>query len=873
MLEKIKTNHKALIDKFICTPEQKTEISLEASTLQKCLAEFKKHYGELGVPKEKKLKSAETKVTTAPTQHVIKTTFELGNVIMKGELKKIPELVAKGGDINAVLIKDGPNNVSVLHFAILTYNNALLDALLKIDNLDINISLNNHQPPLISALCAGTRVNTYAFNKILNHPDYEINACTAENASPLHCALEENVPLEIFEALLAKADPNLMDLLSDTPLLTAIKRKLWDKVNLLLEPQYNVDVSLTEENFFSPFETLFEEIVQKADNHTEIQLAQKLVRHPKMRFTEGEYGYEEVTMSVVHRILPLIKTFKSLKKFDCNKPIQERSPLEIAISGDDLPFTLFLLDEPGIDLSFTDENHSTALHLSIIQKQTAIFKLLSARPEIDKRARNNAGQEPVHYAAAYSLPILQDILLKDPDLITSKTLSDFTPILSAVVHGNLETVEWLALKFPQCLDDVDYCGNTILEIAVNLRHVEIVEFIMSVKPDLLMPDFTAFKYAFVNDDLPCFKALLFSSPEMRSSIQIYFDTNPLLHLAVLYDAQEILTYLLPPPNSAEQDFASKKEESLTSYLKINVNETFDDVTALHLAAITQHYDAAEILLKHGCDPLTPDSHGFTVEQYSNLQLSLNEEDGLPGSHINPRVILTQRLRTLENLQYFFPTKTEATTVALKQTPTLVAEVPAEKEFKVETKSAKPPKKSKLSDFFAKATAPKIREEKGRIIETKEQTKANSNFFSGQSLSKKDKDYLAQQNIFYIETAFGAPKFLVITKQLLQKIDLNHLKVIQEYLRSSVSFCGQMRSGIKLLTDAPIFELCLKKSDFRILAKKQFKPTQLKLADNSTISGICLDFTDYAPTHSKVKNVVANMLKSDSVIQTSKRSFR
>ena len=130
-----------------------------------------------------------------------------------------------------------------------------------------------------------------------------------------------------------------------------------------------------------------------------------------------------------------------------------------------------LLDNPGLDVNWRNEEYLTSLHRASFHGHTRVVKLPLEHPAINVNLQDNSGRTPLLYACleGYKRTVL--LFLKDLRVnISVADRNDCTPVWWAVYFGHFEVVEWF-IASGRCLGDHTKKGKygvgkyTNLEIA------------------------------------------------------------------------------------------------------------------------------------------------------------------------------------------------------------------------------------------------------------------------------------------------------------------------------------------------------------------------------------------------------------------------
>ncbi|XP_071099039.1 serine/threonine-protein phosphatase 6 regulatory ankyrin repeat subunit B-like [Haliotis cracherodii] len=294
-------------------------------------------------------------------------------------------LVSKGADLT---LTDDDND-TVLHLASQGGNRAIVEYLLS--SLDIN---SRGQHGLTALMVAAESANKDVFDLLVSK-GADLTLTDDDNDTVLHLACEGG-NRSIVEYLLPSFDINCRGQYDRTPLMVAAESANKDVFDLLVSK--GADLTLTDD-----------------DNDTVLHLA-----------CEGG------NWSIVEYLLP---------SFDINcRGLCDRTPLMVAAESANKD-VLNLLVSKGADLTLTDDDNDTVLHLASQGGNRAIVEYLLSSFDIDSRGQH--GRTALMVAAESANKDVFDLLVsKGADLTLTDDDNDTVPHL-ACEGGNRSIVEYL----------------------------------------------------------------------------------------------------------------------------------------------------------------------------------------------------------------------------------------------------------------------------------------------------------------------------------------------------------------------------------------------------------------------------------------------
>lgn len=257
--------------------------------------------------------------------------------------------------------------------------------------------------------------------------------------------------------------------------------------------------------------------------------------------------------------------------------------------GDDAAATQMarLLIAAGADVNARSASKQTPLHLAVSEGRQEIVALLLDRGA-DLDARDWKGMTPLDRAAQKrALGLAAMLRAKGAKL----------DIFSATELGAAETVSELLSRNASLIDARDPDGRTPLEIAATKRHSQLVQLLLSYRPqmDICLASATG--------DRSLVEKLLRENPRFVNEVNDRGMTP--LYCAILGGQKEIAELLLTRGAKVDRGRRRVLEGPLMDSRRIWWT------TPLHEAAFNGDLDLALVLLKQGADPLAHSYSGAT----------------------------------------------------------------------------------------------------------------------------------------------------------------------------------------------------------------------------------------------------------------------
>ncbi|XP_048520777.1 uncharacterized protein LOC109540331 [Dendroctonus ponderosae] len=347
---------------------------------------------------------------------------------------------------------------------------------------------------------------------LLGH-NANVNSLTAENATPLHWAIQRHGYKEIVEELIANnADPNSKNVDGATPLHVAVLNQNEDIFQILLN--HRADVSLCDNTKFTPLHTacmnssvfIVKELILKVpnvnilddNNSTPLHhAASKGFLEAVRLLLENDADSNHVNLqnnSALHlaafngyqNIVQLLVAHSA--EINARNSLNQ-TPILMAIEKLHQDVVMFLYKE-GADISQNADDYKlngTSILISALQKKSEIIaKLILEIPNIaiDVNATTASGDTALHLACSNGFTDCVEKLLSFNIDINGKTKNGLTPLHYAAYRGYDSIVKKLVLKGARVDEMANIAYPTAFSCAVANGNTKVVEFLLEHQPDV-----------------------------------------------------------------------------------------------------------------------------------------------------------------------------------------------------------------------------------------------------------------------------------------------------------------------------------------------------------------------------------------------------
>jgi len=306
---------------------------------------------------------------------------------------------------------------------------------------------------------------------------------------------------------------------------------------------------------------------------------------------------------------------------------QGRTALHIACT-EGKGYCVDLLIANGSEIMSLDGNGLSPLHLSVLNGQIEIVKLLLDGAEVDTfdedgtevPFRNAAhpnvvdknGRTCMHAAAELGDVVLCELLHQRGTDLHLKDNSGRSPLHYCGMWSQAGCVDWFLIKNIE-VDDLDDANRTCLHYACYFGNYQVVHTLLRRSADVNASD--------INGDTPLLCALHeYDNNDKSEIIQLLLEyganllqTNKLqrnsFHIGACTGDIETLELLLEHSCNEDSSWSESEEPSIPEL--VNVPDIYG-LTPLHMAAANSQYDVLEFLIQQGGNPNLCDTAGCSV---------------------------------------------------------------------------------------------------------------------------------------------------------------------------------------------------------------------------------------------------------------------
>ncbi|XP_019859194.1 PREDICTED: uncharacterized protein LOC105314738 [Amphimedon queenslandica] len=240
---------------------------------------------------------------------------------------------------------------------------------------------------------------------------------------------------------------------------------------------------------------------------------------------EDKYGNTPLYMACICNHLPVVEYLTGQPNCNINSN-NERHPLLAATDKEHLEIVKHLIESVGCDIIVREDGTvSTLLHKACYNGSLSIVEYLISKPQCDIEAKDNKGNQPLHYAACQGHKEIVSILgkkvsedglskcmesakqLAEPDImeLLKNCSEDRRSLVYACQSGNVNIMRHLVIDKHCDVNAKDrWSGYTPLHYACEKGHIEIVK-ILTNQPQCNIDAGTAY------NDRPLHKAFLLNA--------------------------------------------------------------------------------------------------------------------------------------------------------------------------------------------------------------------------------------------------------------------------------------------------------------------------------------------------------------------------
>jgi ankyrin repeat protein len=390
------------------------------------------------------------------------------------DLQSVAEM--KPGFWPLIYPEDGYGN-RPFKYAIMNSSNAMCHFMLDLDQMLEVRALARGQPVFLceDALHCAAYLNWPSFTERLMEIGVEKNIPAGSWDTPLHVAAQNGSSLALEALLKGGADPNKTNEEKQTPLTLAARANYADIVEVLVTNGADVSVGS------GPHDKTALHIAAKNGN---VKIAKLVLEHGADVNSSNNWMGPAINYAVRSGHVELAKMLIHEYKADLRIPCCDGTNLlQLAALSGRRNLVSLLLDL-GVQPVITEERGDNILHRAVCARSLDMLRMLLERfPELDLRATNKKGENPMHTAAEFGfLESVQFLLKLDPYLATMVGASAGLPLHLAAREGKVDCVH--ALTTPENVDTEGPQGRTpLIEAAIN-GHLSVVKFLVERGADV-----------------------------------------------------------------------------------------------------------------------------------------------------------------------------------------------------------------------------------------------------------------------------------------------------------------------------------------------------------------------------------------------------
>ena len=250
----------------------------------------------------------------------------------------------------------------------------------------------------------------------------------------------------------------------------------------------------------------------------------------------------------------------------------------------------YLLCLPEVDLNHQDSDNYTALHVAVNEKHGDVVQvLIGAGADIE--TRNDKGGSPLHTASISGELTTVKMLVEAGADVRATTAQRDTCLTLAAYLGHTDTVRYLVSLPEVDLNHQDSGNCTVLHIAVQQEHADVVQVLIDAGADIEAKDdegHSPLHLASISGELTTVKVLVKAGADVRATDAC---GNTCLILAAHHGHTETVRYLVSLPE-----------------VDLNHQDSWN-CTVLHCAAQENRSDVVQVLIDAGADIETKNDEG------------------------------------------------------------------------------------------------------------------------------------------------------------------------------------------------------------------------------------------------------------------------
>ena len=210
---------------------------------------------------------------------------------------------------------------------------------------------------------------------------------------------------------------------------------------------------------------------------------------------EDMYGNTPLYMACIYNHLPVVEYLTAQPNCNINSN-NESHPLIAAADKEHLEIVKHLIESSGCDINVREKGTgSTPLHKACYNGSLSIVEYLISKPQCDIEAKDNEGNQPLHYAACQGHKKLASIVgkkvsqdglskcmesakqLAEPNIMKLLTDRCRISLINACISGNVDIVRHLVIDKHCDVNAKGWIGYTPLHYACKKGYFEIVKIL------------------------------------------------------------------------------------------------------------------------------------------------------------------------------------------------------------------------------------------------------------------------------------------------------------------------------------------------------------------------------------------------------------
>ncbi|XP_062874698.1 nuclear factor NF-kappa-B p105 subunit isoform X2 [Trichomycterus rosablanca] len=298
-----------------------------------------------------------------------------------------------------------------------------------------------------------------------------------------------------------------------------------------------------------------------------------LVPHRPLMAAQDENGDTGLHLSVIHSQTDTVQNLAQVISAISGEDVLNmrndlyQTPLHLAVLTHQKEAVESLL-AAGSDITLTDRDGNTALHLAAQQSDGDVIRVLLKRREVLEltNTHNSAGVCPLHLAVlANSLNGVRALLEAGASVEVQERTCGRTPLHLATEHDNVSLAGCLLLEGDAEVDSLTYNGSTGLHIAAGRGSLKLSALLIAAGAD---PHRENFEPLFFNDEECC------KEGEEDEEDEGYVPGTTPLNMAASAEVREILkgkpyqpSTVLVPPQGDMQSLGTETKQALCQCLE------------------------------------------------------------------------------------------------------------------------------------------------------------------------------------------------------------------------------------------------------------------------------------------------------------------